>query len=216
MTRPLLSTFLVVLLLLTGVSLWLTRGDVTSPEALSTLETSAGEAAIGGQFSLTDQNGKAVTDATYRGKPMLVFFGFTHCPDICPGTMAVYKEVLEILGPDAGKFTPIMITVDPARDTPAVLKDYAAKFDARIQGLTGSQEQIEAAASAYKAYYSVSNSGHGAHADHSGHGAPQGQDYMVNHSGYIYLMDAKGSYVKHFAWQDGAAPIATALKATLQ
>src|SRR6516165_9079377 len=110
-----------------GRSVW--QGDVPQK---------AGAAAIGGPFTLTDQNGKLRTDADFRGQYMLVFFGYTNCPDVCPTTLQVLTDAMAKLGPAAGKVTPIFITVDPERDTVAALKDYAANFDPRLVALTGS------------------------------------------------------------------------------
>jgi cytochrome oxidase Cu insertion factor (SCO1/SenC/PrrC family) len=147
---------------------------------------SFGEALIGGPFSLVDQDGNRRTDADFRGKLMLVNFGYTNCPDICPLGLALLAETLERLGPDAAQLQPIFITVDPARDTAPVLKDYIAHFSDRIVGLTGTKEEIAAAAKAYRVYYKV-------------HGDPATDpNYPVDHSGFIYLMDRNGKFVTHF------------------
>jgi protein SCO1/2 len=108
---------------------------------------------IGGPFRLTDDKGRAVTDADYRGRWMLVFFGYTNCPDECPLTLQKMAAAMAKLGPLADRLTPLFITVDPARDTPARLASYLETFDLRIVGLTGSDAQIAAAAKAYRAYY---------------------------------------------------------------
>ena len=100
-----------------------------------------------------DQDGKAVTDADMKGKPFLVFFGFTHCPDICPTTLFDMSQLMKELGPDAARTGALFITVDPDRDTPKVMKDYLSNFDPRITGLTGTPEEIAAVARAYHAIY---------------------------------------------------------------
>src|ERR1044071_4754513 len=105
--------------------------------------------AIGGPFALTDQDGKAVTDTDFKGKPFLVFFGFTHCPDVCPTALFDMSEVLKALGKDSEKVAALYITVDPERDTPQVLKDYLSSFDPHLRALTGSVEQITAVEKAY-------------------------------------------------------------------
>ena len=110
-------------------------------------------AAIGGPFSLTDQNGRTVTDQDLKGRPFLVFFGFTHCPDICPTTMFEISEIMQKLGPDGDRVRALFITVDPERDTPAALKDYVSSFDPRIIALTGDEAAIAAVAKAYRAIY---------------------------------------------------------------
>ena len=110
-------------------------------------------AAIGGPFSLTDHNGRTVTEQDLKGRPFLVFFGYTNCPDFCPTTMFEISEVLKKLGPDGDRTRALFITVDPERDTPAALKDYVSSFDPRIIALTGEPAAIAAVAKAYRAYY---------------------------------------------------------------
>ena len=114
---------------------------------------------VGGPFTLTAPDGTTVTDETYRGKWLLVFFGYTSCPDICPTTLSEIAAALELLGPDAAKLQPIFITVDPERDTPEVMGRYTGAFDPRIVGLTGSPQQIAAVAAQYGAYSERHNTG---------------------------------------------------------
>lgn len=162
--------------------------------------TSTGEALIGGDFTLIDTRGKTVTSRDFDGKLRLVFFGFTHCPDICPATLGVIDQVMKELGEDAIQVTPIFITVDPERDTPAVMADYLRSFDAPIVGLTGSQQQVEAVQKAYRVYVTKEASKNGGKADDS---------YMVNHSSLIYLMGRNGEYLTHFSGNDTAKGIVT-------
>jgi protein SCO1 len=139
---------------------------------------------IGGPFTLMASDGTTVTDRTYRGKWLLVFFGYASCPDICPTTLFEIATALQKLGPDAAKLQPIFITVDPQRDTPQVLEDYTRSFDQRIVGLTGSRDQIAAAAQEYGAYHVRRQTGL---AD---------EDYVIAHSSYIYLMNPLGQFVQ--------------------
>ncbi len=139
---------------------------------------------VGGPFMLTAPDGTTVTDQTYRGKWLLVFFGYTSCPSICPTTLNEIATALEKLGPDAEKLEPLFITVDPERDTPEIMKRYTAAFDARIVGLTGSRRQIAAVAEDYGAYGAA----------HRHKAGPL--DYLVDHSTYIYLMDPQGKFVR--------------------
>ena len=139
---------------------------------------------IGGPFTLTAPDGTTVTDETYRGKWLLVFFGYTSCPDICPTTLYEIAAAIEELGPDAAKLQPIFITVDPERDTPEVMGKYTGSFDPRIVGLTGSPQQIAAVAREYGAYSALHKTGAGA------------EDYSVDHSTYIYIMDPQGKFVR--------------------
>jgi protein SCO1/2 len=137
--------------------------------------------AIGGPFHLMDEKGHEVTDADYRGHWMLVFFGYTNCPDECPLTLQKMATALGNLGPLAERVAVLFITVDPARDTPARLASYLANFDTRIVGLTGNDEQIAATAKAYRVYYSP--------AEHEKSGAD-----IVGHSTFIYLMNPAGEF----------------------
>ena len=107
---------------------------------------------IGGPFSLVDMNGHAVTEKTFAGRPHVIFFGYTHCPDVCPTTLGEYAALKERLGADAGKIDLLFVTVDPERDTPAVLKDYLSSFGDIVLGLSGSREQIDAAVKAFRVY----------------------------------------------------------------
>lgn len=165
-----------------------------------------GEALIGGPFTLTNQHGQAVSDQEFRGKIMLVFFGFTHCPDICPAAAANITAALGMIGEKADKVAPVFISVDPARDTPEVLKEFFVGFDPRFIALTGSEEDIKSAADAYKAFYMVMEDSQSSNQDH----------YMVNHSGFIYLMDENGRYVRHFNHNATPEEIATSLRAVLR
>jgi protein SCO1/2 len=153
----------------------------------------AGAAAVGGPFSLVDQDGRPVTEQTFRGRWMLIYFGYTHCPDACPTALSEMAEALAQLAPAAReKVQPVFITVDPERDTPAVLKDYVAAFDAGVVGLTGNAEQVAGAAKAFRVY----------HAKHrrDGVAAAGGTDegYSVDHSSIIYVMDPQGRFAAHF------------------
>src|SRR5262249_53540381 len=144
---------ILILLAFTGWSLWLTSEKTDQKKEVE----QAGQPLIGGDFTLTDQNGRPVRESDFRGRVMLVFFGFTHCPDECPATVATLTRTMELLGPLADQVAPIFITVDPERDTPAVLKDFLSNFDKRFVGLTGTQGQIRQVAELYKVYYAKSN-----------------------------------------------------------
>jgi protein SCO1 len=141
-------------------------------------------AAVGGPFHLEDQNGKSVTDADMKGRPFLVFFGFTHCPDICPTTLFEMSRVMRALGPDADRAGALFITVDPARDTPTVMKDYLSNFDPHLRGLTGDQASIDAAIKAYRVYAKKVPLDNG--------------DYTMDHTALVYLMDKDGHFVAPF------------------
>lgn len=140
-----------------------------------------GGVSIGGHFHLIDDKGHPVTDADYRGRWMLIFFGYTNCPDECPLTLQKVATALDEIGPPADKVAPLFITVDPARDTPARLVEYLGNFGPRIVGLTGSDEQIATVAKAYRVYYSP--------VEHEASGAD-----AVSHSTFLYLMNPTGTF----------------------
>jgi protein SCO1 len=175
-TRPLVivaafaSSLLVVLIVL----LWMLGGlrSVTAP------------AAIGGPFQLTDQTGQTVTEQNLQGKPTLIFFGFTHCPDVCPTSLFEISEVLRAMGKDADRVNAWFISVDPERDTQAAMKDYLSSFDPHLKGLTGSPEAVGKVISGYRVYAKKVPLKDG--------------DYTMDHTALIYLMDRDGRFVAPF------------------
>jgi protein SCO1/2 len=158
------------------------RSDAPPPRRLT--------AAIGGPFTLTDQNGVRRSAADFAGRPMLIYFGFTYCPDVCPTALDIMGGALDILKDNApqahAQLQPVFISVDPARDTPPVLRDYLSYFHPRLTGLTGSQAEINAVKSSYKIYAARSEA-----QDGSG-------NYNVDHSSFYYLMDGDNRYLAHF------------------
>ncbi len=141
-------------------------------------------AAIGGPFQLTDQNGKAVTDKSLKGKPTLIFFGYTQCPDVCPTSLFEISEVLRVMGKDAGKVNAVFISVDPERDTPATMKDYLSSFDPHLQGLSGDPAETAKVVTSYRVYAKKVPTKDG--------------DYTMDHTALIYLMDREGRFVSPF------------------
>jgi protein SCO1/2 len=165
---------------------------------------SAGQALVGGPFTLIDHTGKRVTDQDFRGKFLLVFFGFTNCPDVCPTALQVMAAALDKLGPNAARITPVLISVDPAHDTPAVLATYVASFHPRLVGLTGSQAEIDAVAKAYRVYVKK---------------VPDPKStagYTMDHSSIIYVMGPDGSYRAHFTHATSPDVMAERLSGLLQ
>jgi protein SCO1/2 len=158
-----------VLILGTGGFVWLSQGGTAT--------------LIGGPFTLEDGNGKQVTDRDFRGKYMLVYFGYTFCPDVCPTTLNEMADALDRLGAKAQQLQPIFITVDPKRDTPAVMKQYVAAFSPRLIGLTGTDEQIANVAREYRVYYAEHRTG------------PGPNDYAMDHSSVLYLMGPDGKFI---------------------
>jgi cytochrome oxidase Cu insertion factor (SCO1/SenC/PrrC family) len=141
-----------------------------------------GEAAIRSEFSLIDHNGNRVTEADFLGRWQLVFFGFTHCPDVCPTTLAYMANVLDRFGGELERVAPIFITVDPSRDTPEVMAEYVGAFHPKLVGLTGSEAEVAAAAQSFRVYYEKMEE----------ETAPDG--YLMAHSGHIYLMTPEGRF----------------------
>ncbi len=181
---------------LAGAAALIVTRAPTGPEVATT-----GTALIGGPFTLVGRDGKPVTDRAFRGKYMLIFFGFTHCPDICPAELQVMSAALDELGPKANEIIPIFITLDPERDTPPVVTGYVMNFSPRFVGLTGSPEQIAEAAKAYRVTYSKFQE-EGAKPD----------DYSIDHSALVYLMGKDGEYLTHFAYGTPAAKMAETLR----
>jgi protein SCO1/2 len=144
-----------------------------------------GKPKVGGAFSLIDQNGNTVTDADLKGRYSLVYFGFTHCPDICPEELDKMARMFDIVEAEKpGALSPVFVTCDPARDDPQVLKEYLSEFHPRFIGLTGTYDQIKAMCKAYRVYFSTPPE------------VQPGQDYLVDHSIYFYLMDPDGDFVE--------------------
>jgi protein SCO1/2 len=170
-----LGAFVAGLVLFSAV-IFIVTGRGPSPIAMPS--------AVGGPFNLVDQNGKSITDQDMKGKPFLVFFGFTHCPDVCPTTLFDVSEVFRALGPDAKGVRALFVTVDPERDTPAVLKDYLSSFDPRIVGVTGDEASIAAAEKAYRVYAKKVPT--------------DGGSYTMDHTAIVYLMNKDGRFVTPF------------------
>ncbi|NDA46852.1 MAG: SCO family protein [Alphaproteobacteria bacterium] len=167
-----LSALLVGLILL-ATSLLLTNADRQSQSNVG----------IGGPFRLINQNGAEVSERDYLGRPALVFFGYTHCPDICPTKLLEVSEIFRALGADK-KINALFISIDPERDTPALLKDYLSSFDPRIVGLTGTTEAIAAAEKTFRVYARKVETGEGS--------------YSMDHTALVYLMDRQGRFITVF------------------
>nr|WP_279347250.1 SCO family protein [Govania unica] len=150
-------------------------------------EPPGGTALVGGPFSLVDQTGKRVTDQDFRGRYMLVFFGYTFCPDVCPMELSSMTEAMDLLPKNiAAKVQPIFITVDPTRDTVPVMAEFVQNFSPKLIGLTGTEDEIKAASRAYRVYYQKSVEG-------------TETEYLMDHSAIVFVMGPKGQYVAHFS-----------------
>ena len=154
-------------------------------------------AAIGGPFRLIDGDGRVVTDRDFRGRWMMIYFGYTRCPDACPTALQDMADAVDLLGDRKADVALLFVTIDPARDTPAAVKDYVSNFHAAITGLSGSADQVAKAAKAYRVYYAE-------HATSDG--------YEMDHSSIIYVMDRRGDFVTNFTHQTSPAQIAGKLR----
>ncbi|MCG7394880.1 SCO family protein [Microvirga sp. ACRRW] len=180
------SLIIPIAVFLTGLAVLLTTAFfILQPQQ----QQSAGRVPIGGPFRLTSHEGKPFTDADLKGKPFAVFFGFTHCPEVCPTTLYDLTQDLASMGSDADKLRVAFITVDPAQDTPELMKTYLSSFDPRIVGLTGTDEEIAAVAKEYKIYYRK---------------VPTDNGYTMDHSATIFLMDSKGDFYATSNFQESA------------
>jgi protein SCO1/2 len=157
-------------------------------------------ALVGGPFSLTDQDGRKVSEKDFLGRHMLVFFGFTYCPDICPTELQVMMAALDAMGPQGDQIQPVFVSIDPERDTPEVLKSYVGNFGARLVGLTGTPDEIAAVAKAYRVYYAKAGD------------QTSPDSYLMDHSSIIYLMGPDGRFVKHFPYTTDVAKLTAELK----
>lgn len=184
-----------------GAGFWL-RGAIRNDTSEVTVKEGEGSGtpSIGGNFNLTDVQGKSISATDFSGKLMLVYFGFSHCPDICPTDLAVISEVIAQLKEDKAKIQPVFITIDPARDTAERLAVFMKNFDPHILALTGTESQVKQAESAYKVY--------------SAKVAAEKKDgpYMMDHSAFMYLMGKNGEYLAHFPSAEPADKIVAAVR----
>jgi protein SCO1/2 len=174
LSRPLVivAAFAVSLAIGLGVTLWL-----VGPRAVSA-------SAIGGPFQLVDQTGQTVSDKSLKGKPTIIFFGFTHCPDVCPTALFEMSEILRAMGDDAKRVNAFFVSVDPERDTPQIMKEYLSSFDPNLKGLSGSPQATAEIVSGYRVYAKKVPLKDG--------------DYTMDHTALIYLMDRDGRFVAPF------------------
>ena len=176
-------------------------GNGTTLPQVTTVET--GKALVGGPFTLTDHTGRRVTEKDFLGHPLLIFFGFTNCPDICPSGLQVMSAALDKLGEKGAKVTPIFITLDAERDTPEKLAAYVKSFHPRLVGLTGSEAELAAAAKAYRVY-----------AQKVSDDATPGS-YTYDHAAIIYLMGADGAFVTHIPHTTNVEQVVSILNKSL-
>ncbi|MFT3988760.1 SCO family protein [Aestuariivirga sp.] len=171
----LFAALMLVVAAMIGATAWLLSPGLT--------RSGTGVALVGGPFTLTNQDGKQVTEKDFLGRYTLVYFGYTYCPDVCPTQLQVLAAALEEMGPAAAKITPVFISIDPGRDTPEVMKAYVENFGAQFVGLTGSADEIAGVAKAYRVFYAKTGTG---------------ADYKMDHTSLMYLMGPDGKFVTYF------------------
>jgi protein SCO1/2 len=187
--KALLGVWIAVLLTGVGWTVW---------DAMN-----GGQPSIGGPFALTDQDGRTITSDSLKGKPTLIYFGYTFCPDACPTSLLLMETAVEQLGPDAvKKVNLVFITIDPERDTKELIKGFVSNFGSTFEGLTGTPDETAAAAHAYRVYYQKVPS-------------KDGSPYLMDHSSIVYLLDSRGRFVTPFTHEAKAEQIAAALKKLL-
>lgn len=197
-TDLIIATVVLVVAVITGLTLWNLNSQTRH------IAKSDADILIGGSFTLVDQDGKTVTEKDFKGKPMLVYFGYTFCPDVCPTELQVMASALDQLGEAGSDIQPVLISIDPDRDKPEVIKEYIGNFHERLIGLTGSPEQIAAVAKLYRVYYSKV-------ADKGG----DANSYTMDHSSIVYLMDKNGNFIKHFNYGTSPENMAKGIKEAL-
>ena len=199
--RVYLYLVVAVLIIIIGVTLrfFASPPSMVSPAGVTVMDKGGREIksskppSIGGRFTLISQDGRPVTDADFKGKNILVFFGFTNCPDVCPLTLNNISRAMVLLGADANKIQPLFISVDPLRDTPDVLKQYLKHFDHRIIGLTGTTKQVTAVQRAYRIFAQRRNAV-----------GEDSDDYLMDHTSISYMMGASGEFKTFFS--NGSTP----------
>ncbi len=192
-SRPFRIALLTGAILLAALATWFAASRWTAPVPIA---KSSGKALIGGPFVLVDHHGMEVTDGDFRGRLLLVYFGYTFCPDVCPLELQTVSRALELLGHDAGQVQPLFITIDPERDTPQIMADYVAHFHPDLVGLSGSAAQIRDVAGAYRVFYQKAEDG------------SDRRDYLMDHSSYVFVMDREGQYLRHFSANTSAEEMA--------
>jgi cytochrome oxidase Cu insertion factor (SCO1/SenC/PrrC family) len=194
--RPSMIFGIVVLLLAAALGGYALMQDRVRP-------LGSGVALVGGPFTMVNHKGEVVTEKSFLGKPMLLFFGFTFCPDICPTELQVMTAAIAELGDKGKDIQPILVSIDPARDTPEVLAAYVSNFGDNVIGLTGSEAQVAAMAGEYRVFYAKQEN------------PKDPANYQMDHSSIIYLMGPDGQFLKHFSYTTDAKALAAGLKLAL-
>jgi len=202
MTRNGKIALFIGVLIAIAAGLWLSELMVGGSGGPGTV-SSSGKAQVGGPFTLVNDAGETVTDETFRGRYMLIYFGFTFCPDVCPTELGIMSAALDQLGDEAEKVQPLFVTIDPERDTPEVMARYVTLFHPRLTGLTGTPEQIAHIAKAYHVFYRKAED-------------ETSTDYTMDHSSIVFLMGPDGEYLKLFPPQTTPDKMAEAIASYIE
>jgi cytochrome oxidase Cu insertion factor (SCO1/SenC/PrrC family) len=200
-TNRWLSLTAVALALFLGAARPLSAEDAPSAAELMD-DLMWGRTPVGGPFNLIDHTGRRRADAEFRGKFLLVYFGYSYCPDVCPTDLMALATAMDLLGPVGRDVQPLFITIDPERDTVEHLADYVTAFHPSLIGLTGTPEEIRKLALAYKVYYAKVE-------------APDGSDYAIDHTGFVYLVGPDGQFVGFFPPNTTAERLANIIRQQL-
>jgi protein SCO1/2 len=213
LSRSLIALAAVCVVVAAAVAAW-----VLTPAGGDESSQTGGQAAIGGSFELVDTQGKTVTEQDFRGRYMLVYFGFTYCPDVCPSSLMDMSRALDRLAENAPEkaeaVAPVFITVDPERDDPTAMAEYVENFHPRLIGLTGSPEQVKAAADTFRVYYEKVSPQEYFGSEAAAEGTEA--DYLMAHSSYMLLMGPEGGYITNFKYAATATEIAEGLAEHVQ
>ncbi|WP_207455394.1 SCO family protein [Azospirillum sp. SYSU D00513] len=191
------------LVIAAGIAWWQVQNEPQPSRTARTQETQTA-VSIGGPFTLTDHTGKTVTDQDYQGQYRLIYFGYSYCPDVCPTELGSMARAMEVLGPLGDRVQPLMITIDPERDTVSHLAEYVALFHPRMVGLTGTPEQVAAVTKAYRVYAAKRPAEGG-----------KTEEYLMDHSGFLYLMGPDGAFIRIFPAGTTGDELAADLRARL-
>ena len=186
-----------------GLGIVLGLYNFQQPEAVVYKDSTDITTSIGGDFTLTDQFGKSRSTTEFRGKILLVYFGYTYCPDVCPMALEHITKALKMLGSDRDKTTVLFVSVDPSRDTTETLKLYSTNFDPNIIMLTGPETAVQDAMNKYRVYAKKENK-------------PEFSDYLINHTSVVYVMGTDGAYISSFAHSTSSDAIQSILLKILQ
>lgn len=201
--RPLPVIVVCLVVAVFAVGAWLNLRTPPASEESGTVGGFVVNTDIGGSFTLTDQTGARLGDEAFRGRFALIYFGYTYCPDVCPTELGAMAAAIDMLGEDGARVVPVLITIDPERDTPEVLAEYVPLFHERMIGLTGAPTEIREVAKKYRVFYQRVED-------------PNFDEYLMDHSSFVYLLDPEGEVVAMFRYGTDPAEIAKTIRSLMR